>query len=108
MDGWPHFPNPKSGEGMEWVEHYLIYSFAHHFIHTFHLVVIRRSKEDKYWEWLLHHFLSLALIVFSCSFNLALGGVFISVIHDKCPWAFQNKGFTMHGRMYLYTSYLLL
>jgi hypothetical protein len=46
------------------------------------LIFIRRKDEEKFFEWCLHHFVAVTLIVYSGYMNFFLFGVSVLMIHD--------------------------
>ena len=43
---------------------------------------MRRSKERKFYEWMLHHFVASTLILFSMMCNEVAAGVMTLIVHD--------------------------
>ena len=48
----------------------------------FELILVRRGKERKYYEWMMHHSVASSLILFSMMCNEIAAGVMILIIHD--------------------------
>ena len=72
---WP--PNLRSS-----MEMYFNIQLGVHLFSVFEMIVIKRKKERKYYEFLLHHFMAASLILFSMMSNQITVGVSILVIHD--------------------------
>ena len=53
-----------------------------HIFSVFEMIVIKRNKERKYYEYLLHHFVAASLILFSMMSNQTAAGLMILIIHD--------------------------
>ena len=53
-----------------------------HSFSVFELIFVRRGKERKYYEWMLHHSVAATLILFSMMINEITVGVMILIIHD--------------------------
>jgi hypothetical protein len=46
------------------------------------LILFRRGKERKFYEWMLHHSVAATLILFSMMSNQIAAGVMILIVHD--------------------------
>lgn len=54
-----------------------------HAFSVFEMIVIKRNKERKFYEYLLHHFVAATLILFSMMSNQIAPGTMILIIHDS-------------------------
>jgi ceramide synthetase len=66
-------------------EHLLLYYIIQHGNHIYSLIdliIVRRKDEVKFYEWLLHHFLAVNLIIFSAYTNFFIFGTILLMIHD--------------------------
>ena len=53
-----------------------------HLFSLFELMIVRRAKERKYYEWMLHHIVAVALICLSLMVNEIIIGIMILIVHD--------------------------
>jgi ceramide synthetase len=67
-------------------------------------VLLDKKKDAKY-EWTLHHFLAVSLILFSCYTNLIKIAVLVLVIHDLGDIILA--GGRAYGEMKFKNNYLL-
>jgi ceramide synthetase len=78
-DNYPYYPE---GPGTEYIQPYIILQLGNHLFSLIELMIFRRKDELKFYEFMLHHFLAVTLIIFSSKMNLLAHGILVLVIHD--------------------------
>lgn len=63
------------------VEIYFCFQLGVHIFSVFELVVFKKN-DQKFYEWMLHHFMAASLILFSLMSNQVAAGLMILIIHD--------------------------
>lgn len=66
---------------------------------VFEMIVIKRGKERKYYEYLLHHCVAASLILFSLMSNQTPSGGMTLIVHDF------SDIFIAFGRCYVETKF---
>lgn len=64
------------------MQNYFCFQLGVHLFSLFELIIVRRSKERKYYEWMLHHVVAVALICLSLMVNEIIIGIMILIVHD--------------------------
>ena len=77
-DSYPNWPEHKRPA----LEGYFMFHLGVHLFSVVELLVFRRGKERKFYEWLLHHSVAATLILFSMMTNQIAAGVMILFVHD--------------------------
>lgn len=67
---------------MKFIYVYYIIQNGNHLYSLMELIFIRRNDEEKFYEWCLHHFVAVTLILYSGYMNFFLYGVSVLMIHD--------------------------
>lgn len=70
-----------------------------HIFSVFEMIVIKRGKERKYYEYLLHHSVAASLILFSMMCNETPSGGMTLIVHDF------SDIFIAFGRLFVETKY---
>jgi len=56
------------------MEKYYLIQLSNHLFSMLDLIFFRRKSEEKFFEWLTHHFIALNLLVFSSTFGFVISG----------------------------------
>ena len=75
---YPNWPSTMRNE----LEIYFMFHLGVHLFSIFELILVRRGKERKFYEWMMHHSVASSLILFSMMCNEIAAGVMILIIHD--------------------------
>ena len=73
--------------------------FGIHLFKIYELLFIYGPNSRKFYEWLLHHFVAVILILFSLLSNQITAGIVILIIHDA------SDIFSSLGRGYMETKF---
>jgi ceramide synthetase len=65
------------------MKNYYIFQFAYHSGEFISLVLLKNKEDNsKFWEYALHHFVAVALIAVSLTYNLVIIGIIVLLCHD--------------------------
>lgn len=81
------------------MEIYYMVQFGIHLFKIYELLFIYGPNSRKFYEWLLHHFVAVILILFSLLSNQITTGIVILIIHDA------SDIFSSLGRGYMETKF---
>jgi len=59
------------------MEEYLTIQLGNHLFSLLDLIIIRRKKEPKLYEWLLHHYMACTLVLYASLFNFTIYGILV-------------------------------
>ena len=76
------YPDWPLGDVRGKMEMYFNMQMGVHIFSVFEMIVIKRHKERKFYEYLLHHFVASSLILFSMMSNQTAAGLMILIVHD--------------------------
>lgn len=79
---YKHYPDWPPGDVRGNMEMYFNLQMGVHIFSVFEMIVIKRNKERKFYEYLLHHFVAASLILFSMMSNQTTPGLMILIVHD--------------------------
>lgn len=92
MNCWYNFPEHSLDTDVWW---YYMLSLAFYWSMTFtHFFEIRRSD---FWEMLLHHLITILLIIFSWTCNLTRVGTLVLIVHDVADIPLQFTKLCMYS-----------
>lgn len=74
-------PNLPYVELVPYGKEFYLFQLSHHFYSCVHQLV-RKRKDKKFFEFLLHHALAIFLIFFSYCINIVNSGILVLLCHD--------------------------
>ena len=78
-----HYPNwPNENDNKSNMEIYYMIQFGVHLYEIYEVLFIKGPSYRKFYEWLLHHFISVMLIFFSLLSNQVAMGLVVLFVHD--------------------------
>ncbi|KAM3128280.1 hypothetical protein pb186bvf_019637 [Paramecium bursaria] len=106
---WHNYPQLPQNE---WVSIFYMVQTGSHIYALMKLIVEGQKLESKYWEYMLHHFLAVCLLLFSALQNCVQIGIVILAIHDLADillsWSRAYNDTIAANKYFVYLQYGLL